>query len=154
MSLQVDIKKKLKGFTLDVTFEADGDCMGILGASGCGKSMTLKCIAGIEKPDSGRIVLNGKILFDSEKHINLSTQKRKVGYLFQNYALFPNMTVRENISVGLAASKENSNSRLEELAALFQLEGLENRYPWQLSRGLGDVYKRQAESCAGEKPGL
>ena len=61
MSLQVDIKKKLKGFTLDVTFEADGDCMGILGASGCGKSMTLKCIAGIEKPDSGRIVLNGKI---------------------------------------------------------------------------------------------
>ncbi len=135
MSLQVDIKKKLKGFTLDVTFEADGDCMGILGASGCGKSMTLKCIAGIEKPDSGRIVLNGKILFDSEKHINLSTQKRKVGYLFQNYALFPNMTVRENISVGLAASKENSNSRLEELAALFQLEGLENRYPWQLSGG-------------------
>ena len=135
MSLQVDIKKKLKGFTLDVTFEADGDCMGILGASGCGKSMTLKCIAGIEKPDSGRIVLNGKILFDSEKHINLSTQKRKIGYLFQNYALFPNMTVRENISVGLAASKENPNSRLEELAALFQLEGLEKRYPWQLSGG-------------------
>lgn len=110
--------------------------------------MTLKCIAGIEKPDSGRIVLNGKILFDSEKHINLSTQKRKVGYLFQNYALFPNMTVRENISVGLAASKENSNSRLEELAALISA----GRSGEPIS--LAAFRWPAAESCAGEKPGL
>lgn len=93
MSLQAAIKKRFSGFSLDVSLNTDGGVMGILGASGSGKSMTLKCIAGIETPDEGRIVLNGRVLFDSEKRINLPPQKRKVGYLFQNYALFPNMTV-------------------------------------------------------------
>lgn len=105
MSLFVDIKKKLKGFSLEVSFETNGDYLGILGASGSGKSMTLKCIAGIETPDEGIIVLNGKVLFDSKKNINLKPQERNVGYLFQNYALFPNMTVEENISIGLKSSK-------------------------------------------------
>ena len=91
MSLQAAIKKRFSGFSLDVSLNTDGGVMGILGASGSGKSMTLKCIAGIETPDEGRIVLNGRVLFDSEKHINLPPQKRKVVYLFQNYALFPNM---------------------------------------------------------------
>ena len=85
MSLQAAIKKRFSGFSLDVSLNTDGGVMGILGASGSGKSMTLKCIAGIETPDEGRIVLNGRVLFDSEKHINLPPQKRKVGYLFQNY---------------------------------------------------------------------
>ena len=100
MVLTVKIKKKLKIFTLDVNFSAEAGCMGILGASGSGKSMTLKCIAGVIRPDSGRIVLNGRVLFDSRRGIDLRPQQRRVGYLFQNYALFPHMTVTENIACG------------------------------------------------------
>ena len=100
MELKVKIRKKLSSFVLDADFETDIP-MALLGASGSGKSMTLKCIAGIEKPDSGTIILNGRTLFDSDRRINLSPQKRNVGYLFQNYALFPNMTVRKNIEVGI-----------------------------------------------------
>lgn len=76
-----------------------------MGASGCGKSMTLKCIAGIEKPDRGRIVLDGVPLFDSYKKINLSVQERKTGLVFQNYALFPNMTVMQNVAAGARREK-------------------------------------------------
>ena len=99
MSLQVEIEKKLNDKVLSVSFDTEGKqgITGILGASGCGKSMTLKCIAGIETPDRGKIVLNGRVLFDSGKKINLRVQDRHVGYLFQNYALFPNMTVEEAI---------------------------------------------------------
>ena len=93
MTLDVDMEKQAGDFNLQVQFTCRDDVMGILGRSGCGKSMTLKCIAGIEKPDRGRIVLDNHTLFDSEKKINLPPQKRHVGYLFQNYALFPNMTV-------------------------------------------------------------
>ena len=94
MALLVDIEKKLRDFSLKVAFEADREVLALLGASGCGKSMTLKCIAGIEKPDRGRIELDGTVLFDSDRRVNLPPQQRKVGYLFQQYALFPNMTVR------------------------------------------------------------
>ena len=100
MRLAVDITKRLGSFCLRVAFACEDGVLGILGASGCGKSMTLKCIAGIERPDSGHIELDGVTLFDSEKRINLPPQKRHVGYLFQNYALFPNMTVRQNILWG------------------------------------------------------
>lgn len=135
MSLQAAIKKRFSGFSLDVSLNTDGGVMGILGASGSGKSMTLKCIAGIETPDEGRIVLNGRVLFDSEKHINLPPQKRKVGYLFQNYALFPNMTVETNIAAGLSGSKEEKQEAVARMIRLFKLEGLEKRYPSQLSGG-------------------
>ena len=101
MSLQVELRKRLGSFTLDLAFTAENGVTSLLGASGCGKSMTLKCIAGIEKPDEGRIVLDGRVLFDAEAGINLPPQKRRVGYLFQNYALFPNMTVAQNILCGL-----------------------------------------------------
>lgn len=102
MSLVVDIKKDFGRFRLDVEFEAgSGEVTGLLGASGCGKSVTLKCVAGIEKPDEGRIVLDGRVLFDSERRIDLTPQRRRVGYLFQNYALFPNMTLAQNIAVGV-----------------------------------------------------
>ena len=134
MSLFVDIRKKLKGFYLDVSFETNGDYLGILGASGSGKSMTLKCIAGIETPDEGRIVLNGKVLFDSEKKINLKPQERNIGYLFQNYALFPNMTVEENIGIGLIEDKERFE-KVNEMIRIFQLNGLEKKYPSELSGG-------------------
>ena len=137
MSLLVDIKKDLGGFRLEVSFEAHDGVMGILGPSGCEKSMTLRCIAGVEKPDSGRIVLDGVTLFDSEKRINLKPQQRQVGYLFQNYALFPNMTVRQNILCG--ARREKDRARREEICSqyieLMQLGGLEKHYPSQLSGG-------------------
>lgn len=137
MSLLVDIRKKLGSFELQVSFEAQDGVMGILGASGCGKSMTLKCIAGIVRPDFGRIVLDGAVLYDSEKHVDLRPQDRHVGYLFQNYALFPNMTVQQNIMCGLVREKNRAErARLcrETLEAL-QLGGFEKRYPAQLSGG-------------------
>ncbi|ROR28459.1 molybdate transport system ATP-binding protein [Mobilisporobacter senegalensis] len=134
MSLYVDIKKKYKGFDLDVSLENKGQRLGILGASGCGKSLTLKCIAGIEKPDEGKIVLNQKVLFDSSNRINLRPQKRKVGYMFQNYALFPNMTVAKNIEIGIERTRDKHHI-VEKMINLFQLDGLENRYPYSLSGG-------------------
>ena len=136
MSLVVDIRKKLGKFTLDVSFETPGGVTGLLGASGSGKSMTLKCIAGIEKPDSGRIVLDGVTLFDSARRKSLTPQERKVGYLFQNYALFPNMNARQNILCGLRSeSKEKKERKLIETLEMTQLQGLEKHKPHQLSGG-------------------
>ena len=131
MSLHVDIRKRLGSFVLESAFEQDGGVLGLLGASGCGKSMTLKCIAGIEKPDEGRIVLDGRVLYDSAARVNLPPQQRQVGYLFQNYALFPNMTVRQNIAVGLHREKDRRKREreLEDAIHLFQLNGLENLRP-------------------------
>ena len=134
--LKVNIQKKLKEFDLDVDFELEKGCLGILGPSGCGKSMTLKSIAGIVNPDSGVVSLTTDketTYFDSEKKINLKPQKRNVGYLFQNYALFPNMTVEENVAIGL--SKNEDKSTVSEIIKRFHLEGLEKRYPRQLSGG-------------------
>lgn len=137
MSLSVNIRKKLGDFSLRISFETDGGTLGLLGASGCGKSYTLKCIAGIEKPDSGRIVLDGEVLFDSEAGINLPPQKRRVGYLFQNYALFPNMTVRQNILCGLKNEKDPAERtrRYREALNILQIEDLEDHRPNELSGG-------------------
>lgn len=135
MSLQADIKKRFSGFSLEVSLHTESGVLGILGASGCGKSMTLKCIAGVVTPDEGRIVLNGRVLFDSVQKINLSPQKRNVGYLFQNYALFPNMTVEANIAAGLKGAQEEKRRIVERMVKLFELEKLERRYPSQLSGG-------------------
>ena len=137
MSLTVDIKKKLGSFELETKFEAENGVTCLLGPSGCGKSMTLKCIAGIEKPDEGRIELDGTVLFDSKKGINLPPQKRRVGYMFQNYALFPNMTVRQNILCGMRHIKDKAEkeARLNKYVSMFRLEGLENHRPAQLSGG-------------------
>lgn len=133
MSLKVNIKKKFGSFCLDVAFETERGVFAILGASGCGKSMTLKCIAGIETPDEGRIELNGRILFDSAKKINLTPQKRRVGYMFQDYALFPNMTVEQNIKAGMG--KYPDEEKVKSYIRRFRLEGLEKHYPTQLSGG-------------------
>ena len=138
MTLDVDIRKKLGDFTLETKFEAQDGVTGILGASGCGKSMTLRCIAGIMKPDEGHIELNGKVLFDSSRKINVRPQDRHVGLLFQNYALFRYMTVYDNVAFGLKVQKVDKktiDTRVRELVKLVGLEGLEKRYPSQLSGG-------------------
>ncbi len=143
MSFEIHITKKLENFTLQADLSSNGNCTGILGESGCGKSMFLKCIAGIETPDEGSIVLNGQVLFDSAKKINLPPQKRNIGYLFQNYALFPSMTVEENIAAGLFAGKRfisrkekaQADAIVKEQIRRCRLEGLEKHYPSHLSGG-------------------
>ena len=135
MELIVNIEKRLRDFTLAANFTLTDTTLALLGASGSGKSMTLKCIAGLERPDRGQIVLNGRTLYDSAKGINLPPQARNVGYLFQNYALFPNMTVRENIIFALDGTREEKERIFKENVARFSLEGLENAYPAGLSGG-------------------
>ena len=137
MSIVVDIEKTLGDFHLKMAFEAGNETLALLGASGSGKSMTLKCIAGIEKPDRGRIVVDDVVLFDSEKHINMPPQQRHTGLLFQNYALFPNMTVLQNIRAG--ANREPDRKKREAMVAAimdsFGLTPLAHHLPSQLSGG-------------------
>jgi len=137
MSLFVDIQKKVGKFNLNVAFETNGGVLGLLGASGSGKSMTLKCVAGVEKPDRGRIALDGVTFFDSERGVNLRPQERRVGYLFQNYALFPHMTVRQNVLCGLRRERDKPQRErvLREILDLLGLPGLEERRPSQISGG-------------------
>ena len=137
MSIYVDIEKKLGSFHLRTSFDAGNEVLALLGASGCGKSMTLKCIAGIEKPDSGKIILDGVTLFDSQKSINLTPQERRVGLMFQNFALFPNMTVLQNIQAA-AKREKNQNKRqaaIQHVMSSFELTELSSQYPYQLSGG-------------------
>ena len=134
MALSVDIEKTLGDFHLRVKFEAENRVLALLGASGCGKSMTLKCIAGIERPDRGVITLDGTTLFDSGRGVNLPPQRRRVGYLFQQYALFPNMTVEQNIAAGVRDRRRAREETAEAIAAM-RLEGLERKRPHQLSGG-------------------
>lgn len=133
MAIHVEIKKNLHNYMLDVSLHSTAKCLGILGASGCGKSMTLKSMAGLIKPDEGRVEVDGRILFDSSRNLNVKANERKVGYLFQNYALFPNMTVEENIAIVLG--KKKAGEQLEELIHLFRIEEIKNYYPSELSGG-------------------
>ncbi|MEG1560140.1 MAG: ATP-binding cassette domain-containing protein [Clostridia bacterium] len=135
--LKVDIVKHYKGFTLKANIEAGNETVGLLGASGSGKSMTLRCIAGLLHPDSGVIEIDGTTLFNHKKKINLDIRKRRVGLLFQHYALFPNMTVRENILAGLSNEKNGTirEEKLKNLIKRFHLTGLEGSFPNQLSGG-------------------
>lgn len=135
MAIEVKIQRKLNTFELNIDFKSDSKRIGILGASGCGKSMTLKSIAGIEPPESGLIKIEGKTVYDSENKVNLKPQKRNIGYLFQNYALFPTMTVEKNIAAGLKGKKQENANRVREMIEKFQLTGLEKRFPSELSGG-------------------
>lgn len=134
MSILVDIHKAWPDFSLDIRFEAGDEVVGLLGGSGAGKSMTLRSIAGIAKPDSGKILLNGRALFDSARGINLPPRKRRVGLMFQSYALFPDMTVSQNIGAGVSDRSVRAE-RVRRYVRLLRLEGLEGRYPRQLSGG-------------------
>lgn len=135
MALSLNIEKKLGDFHLKVDLETGNDVLSLLGASGCGKSMTLKCIAGIEKPDRGRIVVDGRTLFDSVRGINLSPQRRRTGLMFQNYALFPNMTVEQNIYCGTRRDPAGSHEKVNGIMERFNLLSLARHYPHQLSGG-------------------
>ncbi len=134
MSLLVNIQKKLKSLNLNINLDTEGESTGVLGASGCGKSLTLKCIAGIETPDSGRIILNDRVLFDSEKNINMKPQDRNIGLLFQSYALFPNMTVRENIEIAVKDKKKKSTVA-NNMLSMLRIGHLQKSYPNQISGG-------------------
>ena len=131
MKLEVQIKKHLEHIMLDVDFCAKDEIFALLGRSGAGKSMTLKCIAGIEKPDEGRIVLDDTVLFDSERKINLAPQRRRVGYLFQEYALFPHMTVEQNIDVVI-----NDRNKTEELLLKYDMADIRRQYLQVLHFGI------------------
>ena len=141
MSLSVSIKKHFPAFTLDVNIEAGNETLGWLGESGCGKSLTMRCIAGIETPDEGKIVVNGKTFFEREAGkrptVNLSPQERKTALLLQNYMLFPNLTVAENVAAGIDRKlpKEEREAQVNAELKRFGLDGFDKRYPSQLSGG-------------------
>ena len=132
--LFLDIDKRLANFHLQVALNTNNQPLGFLGGSGAGKSMILRCIAGIETPNKGQIVLNNRVLFDSEKKIDLPIHQRRIGFLFQNYAPFPHITVAENIAFGIPKSV-NVKEEVEKQLITMQLQGFGDRYPHQLSGG-------------------
>ncbi len=136
MKLMVNLEKGFGDFTLKTDFQAGGETFGILGASGSGKSITLRCIAGLTTPTKGKIILNDRVLFDSEKKINVPARKRNIGYLFQNYALFPHLTVEQNIAFGIRhLAKKEQQIKIDDMLEMIQLKDLGKRYPHQLSGG-------------------
>ncbi|WP_019503781.1 molybdate ABC transporter permease subunit [Pleurocapsa sp. PCC 7319] len=137
IKLTVEIQKQLPGFLLDVAFQTDQTSLGLLGGSGAGKSLILRCIAGLDTPDKGRIVLNGRVLFDSNRGINLPPRDRACGFLFQNYALFPHLTIAENIAFGMPTKKSRQETRqeIEKQLIVVDLPGKGDRYPGELSGG-------------------
>lgn len=136
MALEVHFRKRLASFTLEPEFSCDAEPLAILGPSGAGKSMTLRSIAGLEHPDEGIIRLGGRTLFDSAARINVPARHRGIGLLFQNYALFPHLTVTENVAFGLKDDSRNGRkSRVDKQIADVHLDGLEHRLPRELSGG-------------------
>ncbi len=139
MSIKVNLEKQLDHFKLQVSFQSESRRIGILGASGCGKSMTLRSIAGVWQVDEGFVCVDDRILYDSRKDsptkVNQKPQKRNIGYLFQNYALFPSMTVEQNIRIGLRGKKKENEERTADMIRKFRLQGLEKRLPAELSGG-------------------
>jgi len=136
MPLQVKVTKKLSTFALDVSFIAGDEPLAILGPSGSGKTMLLRCIAGLERPDQGLIRLNDRVLLDTQRRIRVPARDRRVGMLFQHYALFPHRTVAENITFGLRRLPREERTRLlAVLADRTRACGLEQRYPRELSGG-------------------
>lgn len=134
--LELSFKKSLGTFNLDISLEVNNELMVLFGPSGSGKTLTLQCIAGLIKADSGFMRLNGIPYFDSTDGVSLPLNKRRIGYVFQDYALFPHMTVYDNISYSISKEpKKVIKEKVSELLSILRLEGLENRYPSELSGG-------------------
>ncbi|HEY6444485.1 MAG TPA: sulfate/molybdate ABC transporter ATP-binding protein [Candidatus Acidoferrales bacterium] len=136
MALEVAITKRLPDFTLEASFNSSGGPLGILGPSGAGKTMLLRCIAGLERPDRGRIVLEGRTLFDSERNVEVPARGRGIGMLFQSYALFPHRNVEENIAFGIhGLPRDERSQRVNLWLQRTHSEGVRRRYPHELSGG-------------------
>lgn len=139
--LTIDVKKKFvkKGkeeFSLDIKFTANAGITVLAGASGSGKTTTLRLIAGILLPDAGKIELGSDVFYDSENQINVPIQRRKVGFVFQDYVLFPHLTAGQNIAFGAKlADKAEKQEKAREMLKLFRIEHLENRIPAEMSGG-------------------
>ena len=134
--LEVSFEKALGSFSLKSSFNAGKGALAILGSSGCGKSMTLKCISGLYTPDKGSIKLNDTILYSSDHNISVPSRKRNIGYVFQNYALFPHLTVEQNIAYGIKhMDKKEQRHKVNDMIKRMQLAGVETQYPSQLSGG-------------------
>ncbi len=129
--LQVNFEKELSDFKLRVQFDIGAEILVLFGASGAGKTLTLNCLAGLVTPERGRIALNGSVLFDDAARVNLPARVRRVGYVFQQYALFPHLTVRENVAFGA----QGRASQVDELLELVGLASLATRHPSLLSGG-------------------
>ncbi len=148
MTVEVDIEKKFYGrkhrkkkeekpsFSMHCSFDTGSEFAVLFGCSGSGKTTALRCIAGLENPDAGTIRINGKLYFDSKKKVNLPPQKRKIGYMFQENALFPHMNVRQNVEFGLKGlNSADKANRVDEMLSLAGIEELEFSYPDELSGG-------------------
>lgn len=133
--IRVDLSKKLPYFELNTSFKADKEVLVIQGPSGAGKTTILNCIAGIIPPDRGEILIGGKTVFSTADNINLPIRERDIGYVFQNYALFPHMTVRENIRFGLKSKGAKDNGYADHITQVFKIKHLESMNPWQISGG-------------------
>lgn len=133
MSLLVEIHKRLQKFSLDIKTEFADGVTAVIGPSGCGKSMLLRCIAGIAMPDSGRILSDGQVWYDARTY--LPPQRRRAGYLFQQYALFENKTVCANIMLGMSGTEQYKRHACSDLLERFHLTELAAHHPSQLSGG-------------------
>jgi molybdate transport system ATP-binding protein len=137
--LSVTARKRFADFTLDAVWTSDQPIVALVGPSGSGKTLTLQCIAGLMAPDAGRIAAAGRTLFDGRDGLNLPPQQRRIGYVFQGYALFPHMTVAQNIAYGVPKTREHQNraagGRTKEIVDRLGLSALTSRYPADLSGG-------------------
>lgn len=136
MSLSVNIQKKVKGFSLDVSWEMQNEVAVLFGYSGAGKSLTLQMIAGLMTPDEGNISFNGQVFFDDTTRVNVPSRQRSLGYVFQHLALFPHMTVKGNVLYGGAGlTRDEKARRCADLLTSFGLSGLEDKFPSEISGG-------------------
>lgn len=144
MTIQVQIRRTVRAgereFVLDVAFESSHRCIALFGPSGSGKTLTVQAIAGLMRPDSGRIALNGRTLFDADAGVCLAPQERRVAYLFQDYGLFPHLTVAQNVCFGLSQGWRNPRRHALPDAArhwmeAFELGAVADHYPHQISGG-------------------
>jgi len=133
--LTVELALGVRGFTLEAAFAAPPGITALFGPSGSGKTLTLRCIAGLVRPDAGRIEASGHLLYDSPSGVDVPTRHRRVGYLFQQYALFPHLDVLQNVAYGVDGSREEREARVEELLTLVGLEGFQRRRVEGLSGG-------------------
>lgn len=136
MGLTVELDKRVKGFHLDVSWEIADELAVVFGPSGSGKSLTLQLIAGHMQPDRGTVMLGDTVLEDTAAGISLPPQKRRIGYVFQDLALFPHMSIEKNILYGaVGISVADRDRRLRDILNLFHLEGLEHKFPCEISGG-------------------